>query len=71
MGWISVKDRLPETGERVLLLLKSNVIIGIYAVQENSDGDGYNFMNDDLIHYVDFEYVSHWMPLPAPPKDGE
>ena len=50
--WIPVKDRLPDVGKFVLI---------------------YNEINGVLLDYHDgatFGYydVTHWMPLPSPPK---
>ena len=100
--WISVKDRLPESGEVVLLLvelryisgdLKSRYVCdGYYAkryteIAGNHNDDiacEYNEENDE--YYLEegwyeviknwgeydsvvIEYpVTHWMPLPEPPK---
>jgi hypothetical protein len=61
--WISVKDRLPEAKLR-------NVDVWI-----NRDG-GYRFANylllirdeDEIIEDFRVNDVTHWMPLPEPPK---
>ena len=60
--WISVKDRLPDAEDRVLCctLTKKgtrNVIIGYYM-----DGAWRCGMNSN---------VTHWMPLPELPEEGE
>lgn len=39
-GWISVKDRLPET-------------------------------RDNVLTYTKHDKVTHWMPLPEPPKETD
>lgn len=60
--WISVKDRLPESGEeRVLVKIKDKELI--YGVP-SLDTDRYK--NNNWVRYG--EYVTHWMPLLEPPK---
>ena len=63
--WISVKDRLPERGVEVL------VTDGIHYMVtwcENTN-DGVKWV-DNYYTYVNvrFKEVTHWMPLPEPPK---
>ena len=60
--WISVKDRLPVVGERVLTLDKWGHIHDRALYQYMSGGvvfspDGMKPGND----------VTHWMPMPEPP----
>lgn len=57
-GWISVKDMLPE--KRGLMLV-------------NVNGGGVRcdrFMPTGKFYRYD-GYVTHWMPLPEPPKEQE
>ena len=63
--WISVKERLPEDSRSVILCTRSRIVgVGFYSkttrnwVQHYSGGG----------IYVD---VTHWMPLPEPPKGVE
>lgn len=64
--WISVKDRLPEYGLRVLAAHDDGVVrIGISkgyfpaVVTKRQDTKAFGFAE-----------VTHWMPLPEPPKEG-
>ena len=57
--WISVKDRLPEDQEEVLVCTRSKN--GIRNIDK-----GYMAI-DRFIHRGCAE-VTHWMPLPQPPK---
>ena len=57
--WISVKDRLPEDQEEVLVCTRSKN--GIRNIDK-----GYMAI-DRFIHRGRAE-VTHWMPLPQPPK---
>lgn len=72
--WISVEDRLPEECEDVLTY-SDNVQLKKYEdyspqyvgfIQNGgwySSCDFYEYNN-----YMSLEYVTHWMPLPEPPK---
>lgn len=70
-GWISVKDRLPEPFESVLILVSivdapTYVTIGGYDRQEKI---WQSFTSADT-QLCDGEFVTHWKPLPAPPDEG-
>jgi hypothetical protein len=64
--WISVKDRLPEPYEDVLVCMylpfrernKQVVTLSYYL----GDDEGYFFEEDTDSR------VTHWMPLPEPPE---
>ncbi len=62
MEWISVDDDLPKENEWVYLgsALFQTVTWGIFM--EGS------FVNPD-IEYAKIKGVTHWMPLPKPPKE--
>lgn len=60
--WVSVKERLPnEHGQRVIVAYKFGVGENFYF------GDG-RFVKG-LLSQVEIPGVTHWMPLPEPPKD--
>lgn len=62
--WISVKDRLPETGERVLTLDKWGHIRDRELFRFKS---GFIcFRPDGLVPVKD---ITHWMPMPEPQKE--
>lgn len=61
MEWISVKERLPQSGQCVILYsVKSGVAEGAWLESKG--------------HYEQWRWnaimtnVTHWMPLPEPPK---
>ena len=56
--WISVKDRLPEKDEIVIICTDENFIYAGELV-----GDTWFLDNDSWT-----ATVTHWMPLPQPPK---
>lgn len=66
--WISVKDRLPEKEQRVLVFYK--VIGEKNRIHNDVIATNWRKSNGDFIPFEDYE-ITHWMPLPEPPKDGE
>lgn len=62
--WIDVNERLPEEGVWVLCLFKGNV----YEVLRWNEKE---YCWEKTIHraYTN-AFVTHWMPLPNPPKVG-
>lgn len=61
MEWISVKDDLPKKRTRVLVSDGQLVTQAII----NHRGDWANWYTIDNEYFND---VTHWMPLPEPPK---
>ena len=66
--WISVDDRLPEEGEYVLCELKGFNYGGKIQVCKFVPAD--NFKDKPYFEHFrnGFPSVTHWMPLPQPPK---
>lgn len=60
--WISVEERLPDDHKRVLIAVQFENGISIHTTGF-SGGAWY-------VTLLDSEYVTHWMPLPEPPKEG-
>lgn len=62
--WISVKDRLPKDNGKYLVVVCGDKIVGPYVATRF-------FWNGHFeeFQYFPFRHVSHWMPLPAPPKE--
>lgn len=57
--WISVEDRLPEQGEEAICIAADgDMMIGKYTEW------GWMFP-------CYFEELTHWMPIPQPPKEVE
>lgn len=63
--WISVDERLPEFGSRVQVFDGRSVDIGNYADKDEIYPSG--FWNDGFGSI--YEDITHWMPLPEPPKE--
>jgi|SRR5580692_3743269 hypothetical protein len=72
MEWISVKDKFPEDCENVLIYCSGFPITGAYLifskqkspicwqVNDWDESEGTLLLGD----------VTHWMPLPNPPKEN-
>ena len=63
MNWISVKDRLPENTDEVLVCFIGWDDLQFQSVMYLENGDWYNEHGDPC--YT----VTHWMPLPEPPNN--
>ncbi len=63
MEWVNIKDRLPEEGQRVLCF-------NGYIYLKDYDSvfyDGERHWTGSRIGQI--AEVTHWMPLPQPPKE--
>ncbi|MCE8566522.1 DUF551 domain-containing protein [Bacteroides fragilis] len=62
--WISVKERLPEEGDPVLIRLKDGVVrLACYDIEEDSN---MYFWNDNYSYETIRAWdVTHWMPIPS------
>ena len=60
--WVSVKDRLPENGETVLVYRPT------MKIQYMTSYYWYRFC-DGAIDIQGNDVITHWMPLPEPPKE--
>lgn len=59
--WISVKDKLPEFGDQVLIYIGSQM-----TVAEYTKGMGFICAIERDMFIQD--YITHWQKLPEPPK---
>lgn len=67
MEWISVDDRLPEDFEshESFYIVSSK---GLVCFSTAFFKDGEFWSSKDFVGLTD---VTHWMPLPEPPKDNQ
>lgn len=65
--WISVKDRLPPDGAKVLLIVFGDIHYG-WIDQSPSDPTEYSLYFSNT--YIDKGHhaLTHWMPIPSKPK---
>lgn len=66
--WISVEERLPKVGDKVLLYEHDGFLRNI-CVDLITDYANACLMRDE--YDARWDAVTHWMPLPEPPKDGQ
>ena len=59
--WIPVAERLPEKRKWVLCKCQANIV----DVLRFENAEWYH----DPTHVYMYEFVTHWMPLPEPPKE--
>ena len=62
--WISVEDRLPEVGGYVVCIAKRNPFSRFIPMVARIEKNGW--VNPITEQYI--SEVTHWMPLPEPPK---
>ena len=74
-GWVSMDERLPPEGVRVLVYVPTCDLLPIQADEWSEQCEDPLGMGGPTIStgYMwdehEFEEVTHWMPLPAPPKE--
>jgi hypothetical protein len=84
MIWISVKDKLPELYQWVLVCDSPkgtgeprciNICRHDGKTWEMVNYEGLDWIDSptfsDIIYHTHFDEITHWMPLPFPPQDLE
>ena len=71
--WIKCSDRYPPECESVLIYSKGFTPISAYLVCERENAPPGWHVNDwvESNMFWSWAVVTHWMPVPAPPKEGE
>ena len=62
--WISVNDRMPEAGGYVVCIAKRNPFSRFMPMVARIEKNGW--VNPITEQYI--SEVTHWMPIPQPPK---
>ena len=70
-GWISVKDRLPDQYGEYLAVVSGEVMeVTFYQpIRYYKDGRKWSTCNAEGFEWLNDGDVTHWMPLPEPPKE--
>ncbi|OOS24662.1 DUF551 domain-containing protein [Moraxella pluranimalium] len=70
---VDCEDSLPEADSTVLALANGRIRVLTYEVVRHDD-DYSHWWNDEdgeFCYYIDSGDVTHWMPLPQPPKETQ
>lgn len=68
--WISVEEKLPDFEGAVLCMRKSHIRVGLsYQEILYFDYDDQWFKDMFRDFFVEEGCITHWMPLPEPPKE--
>lgn len=64
-GWVSVKDGMPERGGKYLVATMIGAVSAVHFYPADNGHSG---------RFADWRFnmtVTHWMPLPAAPEEGQ
>lgn len=67
MNWISIKDRLPDDRIQVLIYNGERCSVSSYLPEYFNTFGFHQWSHWD--EEFDYDNISHWMSLPAPPQD--
>lgn len=67
--WIPVTERLPDYGE--VVQITDGIEVGHGYLEGVNTTVGIALLWHSPFCDIDEEHITHWMPLPEPPKDGE
>ncbi len=67
MEWISVKDRLPEQLISCLVFIENQNFIAHGTLERDFTWTAC-YTGDEIKEWDNNKGVTHWMPLPEPPK---
>ena len=71
-NWISVEDELPKPRKKYLTYNSNADKYDIdYQILEVDDNNHFVEWSDMCDRFVDVNNVTHWQPLPQPPKDNK
>lgn len=65
--WVSVKDRLPDVFDEVLVYFNGFISIAWRETEKRKNGIVGWHWDSQMSYPESLIYVTHWMPLPEPP----
>ena len=69
--WIPVTEQLPEVGKKVLVFAYGNDTLTARMQKRTENGYPVFECNGIFLEMAKLGRITHWMPIPEPPKDGE
>lgn len=66
--WISVKDRLPEVFDEVIVYFNGSISIAWRETEKRKRGIVGWHWDSQMSYPESLVNVTHWMPLPNPPE---
>lgn len=66
--WISVEDKFPNDRERVIVYTVEERVL---EMKFDKRHERWGRLDIDGMQLFGKSFVTHWMPLPEPPKDGD
>lgn len=69
--WISVKDRLPEVFDEVIVYFNGFISIAWRETEKKKNGIVGWHWDSQMSYPESLVNVTHWMPLPKPPEVNE
>lgn len=68
--WIRADKMLPRVGHDVLVYRREDfdVLYAIARIEESESGEAYWESENDIVHGMSVNYVTHWMELPDEPS---
>ena len=65
--WISIEDKLPEKNNEVLIT-DGYSVWGGFSREYSQNEEGWCWFDNSEEGYFNTDEITHWMPLPEPPK---
>ena len=69
--WIPVTERLPGIGKKVLVFAYGHDVLTARLCKQTENDYPVFECNGIYLEMAKPERITHWMPLPKPPEDGE
>lgn len=68
-NWISTKEKMPESGDIVLIIIHGKYVYFARHSKRYRTWYQINYDHCGNVIEIDENCVTHWQPLPEPPKE--